>query len=95
MQNVDLSTANLMLDYFQWDRIFLNGHMNSGAVAPQVEITTFESAQKIKLQDEIEFPLCCKDDFDPMNTITTEMGDGAVSSAVQTPYTVKIQLLYD
>lgn len=86
--NADLSTANLMNDFFRWDRIFLNGNMNGND-----EI--FESAMKIKLQDEIEFPLCCSDEFDPMKDITTEMGDGAVSSAVQTQYSVKIQLLYD
>ena len=95
LQNVDLSTANLMIDYFQWDRIFLNGSMNYGATPPQLEITDFDSAQKLKLQDEIEFPLCCKDEFDPMKTIITEMGEGTIHSAVQTPYSLKMQLLYD
>lgn len=90
--NVFLSTANLQANFFTWERIFLTGVMNGTGVAP---ILTFDSAQKIKLQDEIEFPLCCKDEFDPMKTITTEMGDGSVYSAVQTPYSVKVQLLYD
>jgi hypothetical protein len=55
----------------------------------------FDSAIKKKLPDEIEFPLCCDTEFDPMKAVTTEMGDGAVYSAIQTQYSIKIQLLYD
>jgi hypothetical protein len=90
-QNVFLSTANLMHNFFTWDRIFLEGVMNGGGF---IETLVFDSAIKKKLQDEIEYTNCC-DEFDPMKTVTTEMGDGTVHSAVQTPYSVKIQLLYD
>ena len=86
--NGHLSTANLHDNFFRWDRIFLNGNMNG---VDEV----FDSAQKLKLQEEIEFPLCCSDEFDPMKTIITEMGEGTIHSAVQTPYSLKIQLLYD
>jgi hypothetical protein len=85
--NGHCSTANLQEYFFRWERIFLHGNMNNND-------ETFDSAIKIKLQDEIEYPNCC-DEFDPMKTVTTEMGDGTVHSAVQTPYSVKIQLLYD
>ncbi len=87
-----VSTANLQANFFTWNRIFLKGSMNGSGPTP---ILTFNSAIKKKLQDEIEFPLCCRDEFDPMKQITTEMGDGTVYSAVQTPYSVKVQLLYD
>jgi hypothetical protein len=90
--NVFLSTANLQANFFTWERIFLTGVMNGSGVAPIID---FQSEIKKKLQNEIEFPLCCTDEFDPMKTIITEMGDGVVYSAVQTPYSVKIQLLYD
>ncbi len=85
--NGDLSTANLMYDFFRWDRIFLHGNMNG-------DDEEFYSTIKIKLQDEIEYPNCC-DEFDPMKTVTTEMGEGTVHAAAQTPYSVKIQLEYD
>lgn len=87
--NGHLSTANLMEHYFTWDRIFLDGNMNDG------NVVLFDSAIRKKLQDEIEFPLCCDDDFDAMDYVTTEMGDGAVQSATQSPYSMQIQLLYD
>ena len=87
--NAHCSTANLMEYFFTWNRIFINGDMNTA------DVTVFDSAQKLKLQEEIEFPLCCSDDFDPMKTIITEMGEGTIHSAVQTPYSLKIQLLYD
>ena len=90
--NGHCSTANLQAHYHTWDRIFLTGTMNNGSIN---EINNFDSAIKKKLQDEIEFPLCCDTEFDPMKQVTTEMGDGAVYSAVQTKYSVKIQLLYD
>jgi hypothetical protein len=89
--NGHLSTANLMEHYFTWERIFLTGTMNGSDITP---VTTFDSAIKKKLQDEIEFPWCC-DEFDAMKQVTTELGDGTPYSVVQKYSTIKIQLLYD
>jgi len=77
------STANLMANFFTYDRIFLTGHMNNGATPPAVEITAFDSEIRKKLQVEIEFPHCCTTEFDPMDFIVTEMGSGAIYSAIQ------------
>jgi len=97
LPNVHLSTANLQASYFTWDRIFLTGHLNNGATGLPAcsEITVFNSAIRKKLQEEIEFPICCDEDFDPMDCITTEMGDGEVYQAVRTMKSIKVQLLYD
>ena len=89
MMNRHLSIAKLQDYYHQYDRVFLYGNMNNGAV------TTFQSSQKHKLQDAIEFPLCCDDDFDPLNEIRTELGDGAIKAATQTKNSIEVELLYD
>jgi len=86
--NGHLSTANLQDHYFTWDRIFLDGDMNTGTVV------LFDSEQKHKIQEAIEFEHCCLDGFDPLDLITTELGEGAVKSAVQKKRSIEIELLY-
>ena len=68
-----------MENYFTWDRIFLTGTMNGSDVSP---VTTFDSEIRKELQIEIEFPLCCDEDFNPLDFIVTEMGSGQVEVAV-------------
>jgi len=87
--NTHLSTANLQNHYHQYDRIFINGNMNSG------DVLTFQTAQKHKLQDPIEFPLCCDDTFDPLNRIRTGLGDGRVKAAVQKKQSLEVELWHD
>jgi len=92
--NAHLSTANLQEHYFTYDRIFLTGHMNNGATPPAAETTAFDTAKKHKLQEPIEFTLCCDEDFDPLAFIRTELGDGAVKTAKQKKRSIEIELLY-
>ena len=87
--NGHLSTANLQDHYHQYDRIFLSGDMNSG------DVTTFQTAQKHKLQEPIEFPLCCDEDFDPLNRIRTGLGDGEVKAAVQKKQSMEVELWHE
>jgi len=87
--NGHCSTANLQDWYHQYDRIFLGGDMNSG------DVTTFQTAQKHKLQDPIEFPLCCNETFDPLNRIRTGLGDGEVKAAVQKKQSIEVELWHE
>jgi len=86
--NGSLSTANLQNDYFTWDRIFLTGGMNN------VYPVTFDSEIKKQLQEAIEYKMCCDDDFDPLDYVRTELGDGKVKSATIKKRSIEIELLY-
>lgn len=88
IRNMHLSTAGLQNHYFQYDRMFLTGNMNSGGVV------AFQTAKKFKLQEKIEYPYCCIDTFDPMKQIRTEMGDGTVKSASIKKRSIEVELLY-
>ena len=87
--NAHCSTANLLDNYHQYDRIFKYGDMNSG------DVLSFQTAQKHKLQDPIEFPLCCNDTFDPLNRIRTGLGDGEVKAAVQKKQSIEVELWHE
>lgn len=76
--NGHCSTANLLEAYHTYGRVFLQGYMNDAAAAV---IDTFDSEIDKQLQDKIEFPLCCDEEFDPMDYIVTEMGSGRLYSA--------------
>jgi hypothetical protein len=89
IQNGHCCTANLQDHYHQYDRIFLSGDMNSG------NVTTFQTAQKHKLQDPIEFPLCCDEDFDPLDRVRTEIGDGEVKTATQKKNSLEVELWHE
>ena len=86
--NGHLSTANLQDHYHQYDRIFTEGNMNNNAVS-------FQTAQKHKLQDPIEFPLCCDETFDPLNRIRTGLGDGEVKAAIQKKQSMEVELWHE
>lgn len=73
--NGHCSTANLQDHYFTWDRIFLDGDMNTGGVI------LFDSEIRKELQVSIEFPWCCEDTFNPLDFIVTEMGSGQLNEA--------------
>lgn len=88
IRNMHLSTAGLQDHYFQYDRIFLDGDMNDG------DVTTFTTAQRLKLQEPIEYEWCCDDGFDPLEFIRTELGDGAVKAATQKKRSIEVELLY-
>lgn len=87
--NGHLSIANLLEAYHTWNRIFLDGDMNTG------NVVAFDSAIKKVLQEEITFPVCCNGDFDVLKGITTEMGVGEVYSAKQDQKSITVELLYD
>jgi hypothetical protein len=89
IQNGHCCTANLQDYYHQYDRIFLNGDMNSG------DVLVFETAQKHKLQDPIEFPICCTEDFDPLDPIRTELGDGQVKTATWKKNSIEVELWHE
>jgi len=87
--NGHLSTENLLEHYHTYDRIFLEGNMNDG------NVMTFDTAQKHKLQESIEFPVCCDESFDPLNRIRTELGDGEVKAAVQKKQSIEVELWHE
>ena len=86
--NGHLATTRLHDNYHRYDRIFNQGNMNSAA-----EI--FLTAQKHKLQDPIEFPLCCDETFDPLNRIRTGLGDGEVKAAIQKKQSLEVELWHE
>ena len=89
IMNGHLSIANLQDHYHQYDRIFLEGDMNSS------DVTTFQTAQKHKLQEAIEFPLCCAEEFNPLNRIRTGLGDGKVKAATRKEHSLEVELWYE
>jgi hypothetical protein len=72
--NGHLSVANLMHNYWQHERVLINGTMNGGA-------TTFQTAKKTKIFNEVSIILCCADDFDPDDEVITALGNGRVANA--------------
>lgn len=88
IMNMHLSTAGLQEHYHTYDRIFLDGDMNSGSVV------LFDTAIPVKLQEEIEFTWCCDTDFDPLQFIRTGLGDGRVKAATHKKRSITVELLY-
>lgn len=87
--NGHLSTGNLLEHYHTYNRIFINGNMNNG------NVLVFDTAQRHKLQNAIEFPVCCNEDFDPLNRIRTELGDGEVKVATQKKNSIEVELWHE
>jgi len=58
----------------QHDRILAFGWMNRA-------FRFFKSSQFFKKQDKFRIPLCCGDNFDPLDLIKTELGTGKVEEA--------------
>lgn len=67
--NKALSWTELHENLWRWNRPQLEGNMNGTN-------TTFETAIRLKQQEELEFRLCCEDleQFDPKNLIKTNLG---------------------
>lgn len=81
--NGHLSIANLQYNYWRHNRILSTGLMNGVQ-------TTFLSTQKIRKLPEIQIQYC--GDFDPINYITTELGQSQVNEAEFFPMDNKISL---
>lgn len=73
--NAPLSWANLHNDYFKYDRFLFSGNMNNSP-------TSFLSTKPIARQENVVFPMCCLNDFDPLKLIKTGIGDGRVETAI-------------
>lgn len=72
--NVPFSWTALHRDYFTFYRYLPSGDLNDVA-------TVFDSTRPIKKQENLTFPICCLDDYDPADLIRTEIGDGVLDSA--------------
>lgn len=74
--NGHLSIPNLMRTYHTYDRPRLSGTWNAAPV-------TFDSARRIKIQNDVTFKLCPEDfaTWDETELITTDLGAGQVESA--------------
>ena len=68
-----LSWALLHHNFYRYDRLFEKGFMNG------VE-TTFLTTQRIKLQEELTFPLCCGEYINTNQLVRTQLGDGVIKS---------------
>jgi len=86
--NGHCSTANLSEHYNLYDRVFVGGIVNNNVLVRTL------TAQRHKLQEAIEFEHCCLDEFDPLDLIKTELGEGAVKTVVQKKRSIEIELLY-
>jgi len=71
--NTPLSWTELHECYWRHNRPQFDGNMNE-------QDTCFESAERLKTQKGIEFPLCCEDfiDFNPQLLINTQVGWGEI-----------------
>lgn len=72
--NAPLAWANLHRDYHEYYRPYVSGTLND---VP----TTFLSTRPIKSQENVRFPLCRFNDFNPLERVKTFVGDGIVDSA--------------
>lgn len=74
--NKALSWTELHENLWRWNRPQLKGNMNG------ID-TTFETAIRLKQQEELEFRLCCEDleNFNPSELINTNMGWAEISKA--------------
>ena len=72
--NGTLSIKRLVDRYYKDGRSALIGQVNG------ID-TLFNSTTRLKVQDGLEFPICCDDDFDPRKNIKTLIGIGRTTSA--------------
>jgi len=89
--NNSLAWAQLHRDYYRHGRVLLQGYMNRN-------LTTFATSIKTKLQDKLSIPLCCDDEFNPDDLITTSLGsNGQVSKASYNLATsmLELEVLFD
>lgn len=88
--NNSLSFAKLLPRYHRHNRPLNKGYING------VEYLML-STKPIKKGESITVPLCCSDNFDPLDTVQTFFGAGIVDSAKfqLTTETLELDLLYD
>ena len=89
--NNSLAWAQLQRDYYQYGRILLHGYMNRMSA-------TFLSSIPTKKQVKLLIPLCCADEFDPFDLVTTQLStDGNVDSATfdMSSETLELNLLFN
>jgi hypothetical protein len=72
--NGHLSIANLHANYWKHDRILESGKLNGILI-------NFLSYRKMKVLKDLKIILCCDVDFDPNDTITTDLGEGYLDNA--------------
>lgn len=83
--NGSLAISLLHDNYWRHERIFLTGTMNGVS-------ETFESAIKLKQLDKINIIKCCDVDFDPIETINTDLGTAIVENASFNLFDNKLEL---
>lgn len=83
--NVHLSTANLHQYYWRHNRIFPTGKLNDND-------TDFITTQKHKKLKELEIILCCDEEFNLMDSVTTELGEGEVTESIFYPLGSRLKL---
>jgi len=71
MQNMDLSWANILNEYWLYDRYAHSGYMNGAA-------SDFQSTKFLKEQEEFKFYYA--GDLDPMRGVKTDYGTGMIQS---------------
>jgi hypothetical protein len=88
--NNTLSWAHLHRDYHKYERALIMGNMNA---LP----TLFLSVAPTKKGTTLEIPLCCTDDFNPDQTVRTDLGVGIVEKAVFSfrKQTLQLDLVYN
>ena len=84
--NAPLGYAALVPDYYTYDRPLPEGSINGVS-------TTMDSTQPLKQQQELKIPFCCINDFNPIQLVRTQYGDGEVLEAAYNLKTKTLTLL--
>lgn len=71
--NSPMSLSVLQDRFMRHRRILPTGWLNR-------QFTSFESVQRFKKQEPFKVPLCCDEEFDPIDLVKTTLGDGEVIS---------------
>ena len=80
-----LSTAYVQEELFKSaGRLLPNGNMNGNSA-------TFTDTARIKVEENVVFPVCCFDSFDATGLIRTNVGDGEIDSFTYNTKTKTIQ----
>ncbi len=90
MPNNSLGWSQLLRDYHRHNRPFRNGVMNN-------QPTTFDSVLPTVKGEALTLPICCGDVINPLDKMTTQIGDGIIAStnfSLQTGL-MDVELLYE
>lgn len=79
--NDTLFYSSLFLKFHRHNRAQSAGSLKTFDGADIYDEFLIYSSKKNKLQAEINIPLCCEDEFNPEDKITTDLGQGLVYSA--------------